>query len=147
MNKLFRKVDDIAKPHVENSVEGFKSVDIDDLSAQFTSKEKWGYWSNYKKIVVDGKEYAKIGDWFYTRHAVENMYPSGMGKMAGHTSNHPPVNISPKLVNEILDKNNIYTHRTYSKYHKTRAQHDLGDIRVITEENVVVTIMRKKRGK
>ena len=64
---------------------------------------KWGYWDDYEKIVVNDKVYAKVGDWLYTRHAIENLYPLGMGMAPGHTSNHPPLNLSPKFVNDILD--------------------------------------------
>lgn len=37
----------------------------------------WGRWNDYEHILVDGQEYAKIGERLYTKHAVERMQPSG----------------------------------------------------------------------
>ncbi|MCQ2534223.1 MAG: hypothetical protein MJ172_06620 [Clostridia bacterium] len=42
----------------------------------------WGTWDDYEHVVVNGsdgpREYARIGDRLYTRHAVERIQPSGM---------------------------------------------------------------------
>lgn len=83
----------------------------------------------------------------YTRHAIENLYPSKMGRAPGHTSNHDHLNLPPKFVNNIIDKNNIKTQCTYSSYHTNRVQHDSGNLRIITEDNIVVTVMRVKNEK
>lgn len=67
-----------------------------------------------------------------------------MGRAPGHTSNHDHLTVAPKFVNDVLDKNNIKTQRTYSPYHPNRIQHDSGNLRIITENNIVVTVMRIK---
>ena len=43
----------------------------------------WGIWSDYPKTVVAGKEYAKIGNRLYTKHAVDYFQPSGRRTVGG----------------------------------------------------------------
>ena len=38
----------------------------------------WDSWDGYDKVMVDGEEYAQVGDRLYTRRAVDRMPPSGM---------------------------------------------------------------------
>ena len=37
------------------------------------AKLLWGSWIDYPKVVVDGREYAKVGERLYSRHAVDRM--------------------------------------------------------------------------
>lgn len=37
----------------------------------------WNSWSNYEKVNINGRIYAKIGNRFYSRHAVDRMQLSG----------------------------------------------------------------------
>ncbi len=39
----------------------------------------WDFWSNLSKEVINGKLYAKIGEWLYTPHAINPMVPRGFG--------------------------------------------------------------------
>ena len=64
-----------------------------------------------------------------------------MGRAAGHTSMHDHINLAPKYVNDILSDRNVV--RTYSDKFPNRIQHDLGDIRIITEDNIVITVIHK----
>lgn len=48
---------------------GKHADDIAD-SAKKVSKIPWLKWSEYPKVSMNGKEYAKIGDFYYTEHAV-----------------------------------------------------------------------------
>ena len=43
----------------------------------------WGHWNDYPKVMVNGQEYAQVGNRLYTRHAVDRMQPSGM-RYSGH---------------------------------------------------------------
>ena len=38
----------------------------------------WGSWADYPKVNIGGKEYAEIGNRYYTEHAVERMTPHGL---------------------------------------------------------------------
>jgi RHS repeat-associated protein len=55
--------------------------------AMSSSKLLWGTWNDYPKVVVNGQEYAKIGDRLYSHHAVNRMQPSGhrYGAIPGST--------------------------------------------------------------
>ena len=53
--------------------------------AKFTSvlkpkmtKITWGMWSDLPKVTYKGKEYAKIGKYYYTQHAIEHMTPKNV---------------------------------------------------------------------
>jgi hypothetical protein len=37
----------------------------------------WGFWSDYPKANLNGREYAQIGERLYTEHAVKRFLPSG----------------------------------------------------------------------
>ena len=41
-------------------------------------KIPWNSWRGYKKVTVNGQEYAQVGNRLYTRHAVDRMQPSGL---------------------------------------------------------------------
>jgi len=41
------------------------------------SKLWWGFWKDYAKVKLNGREYAQIGTRLYTEHAVERFLPSG----------------------------------------------------------------------
>ena len=46
-------------------------------------KLPWDSWQNYRKVTVDGRQYAQIGHRLYSQHAVDRMQPSGLGSPAG----------------------------------------------------------------
>jgi hypothetical protein len=130
--------DNIIKPYTGPST-GYKSkVDVGDTK-QFSTTQSWGYWAQYEKIIIDGKEYAKVGDWLYTRHAVENLYPSKMGRAPGHTSNHDHLNLPPKYINDILSNKNT-RFKEVTKNGVNRRLFQSGDIEIVTEGNIVVTV-------
>ena len=155
VKKVFTKPD---TPHHKTYIDtGGHNVDGDshlggsaneftNTNAQFSKKGAWGHWSDYEKVAINGKEYAKIGDWLYTRHAVENLYPSKMGRAPGHTSNHDHLNLPPKFVNDIIsNKNSKFAE--VKKDGATRRIYDANDIRIITEGKVVITIYKNKINK
>ncbi len=104
------------------------------------SQSTWSNWEDVEKVIINNKEY---GNLLYTRHALENAYPASLGRVAGHTSNHPPVGIPPNFVQMIIES--PYT-KVYEKVKDGigRTIYETENIRVITENNIVVTISRKK---
>jgi hypothetical protein len=47
----------------------------DSVAPKGKGKIPWGSWSDYKKVEVDGQEYAQVGDRLYSEHAVNRMQP------------------------------------------------------------------------
>jgi RHS repeat-associated protein len=43
----------------------------------------WGAWDDYAKVVLDGEEFAQVGNRLFSRHAVDRMQPSGMRYRTG----------------------------------------------------------------
>ena len=41
---------------------------------------RWALWGDLPKVTRNGQTYAKIGDYLYTRHAIEHMYPKWYGR-------------------------------------------------------------------
>jgi hypothetical protein len=68
-----------------------------------TKKLPWGSWADYRKVMHEGKEYAKIGDRLYTEHAVSRMLPSSLGRYASSCANTKEgMSISPTFVEHII---------------------------------------------
>ncbi len=97
----------------------------------------WTSWQNYPKVVLDSKEYARIGDRLYTRHAVERMLPSGLGAPAGTIG--AGRSCAPTFVEEIIQNG---TKQVEFKEGIERMRHRLGIAEVITERNgeIVITV-------
>jgi len=43
----------------------------------------WTFWSHYPKVHIGIREYAVVGERFYTRHAIEGTLPSGRRTITG----------------------------------------------------------------
>ena len=101
---------------------------------------EWNSWQNYKKTIIDGKQYAQIGDRLYSQHAVDWMQPSGLGSPAGTVG--AGRNISPGLVEHTI-QNGTKTSSTVNGVERT--VHWSGDVGVVTESNgkIIVTILRR----
>ncbi len=107
----------------------------------------WGYWKDYPKVRIGTREYAKIGDRLYTRHAVEYFQPSGrrtignlptaQGEGGGFLSQGRGV--PPSYVEDAILRGAAH-HQLAGGVPRT--VHMLGDLEVVTEDNgrIVVTI-------
>lgn len=107
----------------------------------------WGYWNDYPKVRIGPREYAKIGNRLYTRHAVDYFQPSGRrtignvpvaeGEGGGFLSNGrgvPPIYVEEAILRGAT--------RVQFKDGVHRTVHTFGDLEVVTEDNgrIVVTI-------
>lgn len=99
-----------------------------------------GAWTNYPKILKDGKIYAQIGDRLYTEHAVNRMQPSGLGAPAGEKG--AGRNISPSIVDEVIRSGKSATSVVNGI---PRTVYWSGNVGVVTENSgrTVVTILRR----
>ncbi|CAN5126102.1 hypothetical protein BH09BAC3_BH09BAC3_27650 [soil metagenome] len=103
------------------------------------SKLFWGFWDDYAKVMYQGKEYAKIGGRFYTRHAVDRMAPSALGHAAGGEVGR---SIAPAFIEEAIQKG---TTTFQVENGVARTVHKLGTLEVVTEDGgkIVVTAITK----
>ncbi|MCT4565098.1 MAG: hypothetical protein N4A68_12410 [Maledivibacter sp.] len=117
------------------------------------SKQLWGKWSDYEKVTIDGREYAKIGDKYYTRHAVDRMQPSGM-RYSSTTDGRVGASriydvetidygrsISPTYVDDVLKNGTLIDTQTVDGV--VRQVWESGSVQVVTEGDIVITIMTK----
>ena len=109
----------------------------------------WGFWKDYPKVTLNGREYALIGSRLYTFHAVERFLPSGRrtianvpvaeGEGGGHMFHEKARSIAPAYIEDTIDRG--------SKVHiianqEARTLHTLGDVEVVTtrDDRIVITI-------
>lgn len=104
---------------------------------EITSSTHWGSWEDYKKVTLNGKEYAEVGSRLYTRHAVDYMQPSGLGRPA--SSEGPGRSFPPNLVEEVILHG---SKRVVIRDGVERTIHSSGTAEVITENGgqIVITI-------
>jgi hypothetical protein len=99
----------------------------------------WGFWDDYAKVVYKGKEYAKVGNRYFTRHAVDRMAPSALGKAAGGEAGR---SIAPAFIEDAIANGS----KTFQYQDGVvRTVHKLGTLEVVTEDagKIVVTAITK----
>jgi RHS repeat-associated protein len=102
-------------------------------------KVLWGSWNDYDHVTVDGNEYADVGGRLYTRHAVDRMQPSGLGKVAGGVQGR---SISPNFVNDVIEHPESVD-PVKGPLGQSRLSYVSGSVQVITENGIVVTIITR----
>jgi hypothetical protein len=95
-----------------------------------TARKGWGLWSDYDKVIVDGREYAQIGERLYTRHAIDNTLPKGLGGRSVSPANVEATIATGTISSEVRDG-------------ALRTTHTSGDVQVVTEQGgrIVVTVL------
>ena len=127
--------------------------------AKKSDKIFWGKWDDYDKVTVNGREYAKIGDYNYTQHAVDEfMNPSietnQTLRINPDTGKHSYVEhsrgVPPSYVNWVLTEGvELGTTKISAEYvdqatGALRRKFSSGTLEVIVEgDNLVVTIITK----
>jgi filamentous hemagglutinin len=109
----------------------------------------WGFWKDYPKVMLNGREYAQIGDRLYTEHAVERFLPSGRrtianlpvseGEGGGHMYHEKARSIPPFWVEEAIRHGSKAFTVVKSEL---RTTHTLGDLEVVTtrDDHIVITV-------
>lgn len=113
----------------------------------------WGFWSDYKKVKVGGKEYAQIGDYYYTKHVVDEFLNpsvetnwvkrvdpvSGKISYVEHSRGIPPVYINYILTEGVANG----TTKAVAEG-ANRVKYTSGSLSVVVENgNTVVTVFSK----
>src|SRR5947208_11786518 len=100
----------------------------------------WGYWQDYPKVPVGAREYPKIGDRLYTKHAVEYFQPSGRRTIAsvpsapgeGGGALSKGRGIPPAYVEEAILRG---AKRQQREKGVLRTVHSLGQLEVVIEQD------------
>ena len=120
-----------------------------DLIAAMPSNLWWGFWKDYPKVTLKGREYAQIGDRLYTEHAVERFLPSGRRTIAnipvadreggGHMFHEKARSIAPAWVEEAIQRGRKEFIVVGTE---PRTIHVLGDLEVVTTRDgqIVITV-------
>lgn len=109
------------------------------LAANGGSKIPWTSWQNYPKVTQGGREYAQVGDRLYARHAVDRMQPSGLGAPAGAPG--PGRSISPNYIEDVLTNSRGVPVKGPNG--EPRLSFTSGTVQVITEDNIVITVITR----
>ena len=107
----------------------------------------WGKWSDYTKVRINGKEYAKIGKFHYTKHAVDEfMNPSiqtNLVKGVEHSRGIPPSYVNWVLTTGV-ENGTTKIGKPYYRNGAQRVKYSNGSLEIIVEAgNIVVTIIPK----
>jgi hypothetical protein len=109
------------------------------VAAEGGERLPWTSWQNYPKVTQAGREYARIGDRLYTRHAVDRLQPSGLGAPAGATG--AGRSISPNFVEDVLTSTRGVPVKGPAG--EARMSFTSGTAQVITENDIVITVITR----
>ncbi|HKW99934.1 MAG TPA: hypothetical protein VJN43_19495 [Bryobacteraceae bacterium] len=109
----------------------------------------WGFWDDYPKVTLNGREYAKIGERLYTQHAVERFLPSGRRTISnlpvahreggGFTYHEKARSIAPYYVEDTIQHGS----KTWTiEEGELRTVHRSPDLEIVTtrDDKIVITI-------
>jgi hypothetical protein len=109
----------------------------------------WGFWRDYPKVTIDVKEYAQVGDWLYTMHAVERCLRSGRrtigdvpkawGEGGGHMFHEKARGVPLYWVEEVIK---IGAKSDTVVNQELRTIHTYGELKVVTTRDgrIVITV-------
>jgi hypothetical protein len=91
----------------------------------------WGFWDDYAKVTVNGREYAQVGNRLYTHHAVDRMTPSAFGTAAGaKVGDGAGRSVSPNFIEDVITTG---TRTDVQVNGVTRSIDTSGSVEVVTE--------------
>lgn len=101
----------------------------------------WGRWEDYDKVMRDGQEYVKLGDFYYSHHAVDEFTPAYIKSNRINGVEHSR-GISPTYVNYMITEG-VTEGVTLVKPAKYGCMsYTNGIFEIIMDGDVVVTIKR-----
>ena len=106
----------------------------------------WLSWRQYPKVTFEGKEYVKIGDRLYTRHAIERTYPRALGKAAYINEGR---SIAPQFIEEVINSPLTKRKPALGPNKEPRTVFYNGNLKVVTEQSkgkeIVISVVPEKR--
>jgi len=134
-------------PYADGTIPNILSTPILDTDPQDnifmnergSDKLLWSSWKDYPKVMINDREYAKIGHRYYPQHAVDRMQPSSLGAPAGSIG--AGRNITPNIVEEVIKSGTVETSVVGDI---CREVYTKGNVSVVTENNseIIVTVLR-----
>ena len=133
--------------------EGSASPSAEGLGASTTSNARiiateaagtripWNSYADYPKVTINGREYANVGGRPYTQHAVDRLQPSGLGAPAGASG--PGRSIAPGYVDDVLTGSQTVRKPVVGPNGEARVSHVSGSVEVITEGDIVITVITR----
>lgn len=117
----------------------FVAKNADEVSAM--KYLPWGAWDDYDKVMRDGHEYVKLGDFYYSHHAVDEFTPAYIKSNRINGVEHSR-GISPTYINYIISEG-VSEGVTLVKQAKNGCtSYTNGIFEIIMDGDVVVTIKR-----
>ena len=98
---------------------------------------KWGTWRELPKVTRGGRVYANINGRLYTEHAIQRMVPKSFGNAPGGLAGR---GVPSMVVEEVIQHGRIGGIRVVGS--TTRVSKILGDVEVILENGIVISIIR-----
>lgn len=130
-----------------DEIDNLKYIDNISKTAKKVDNIPWGKWSDYAKKKIDGKEYAKIGNFYYTKHSVDSfLNPSIQTNQIAkveHSRGIPPSYVNWVLTEGIANGTTSAS-KPYVKNGAKRVKYTNGSLEVVVESgNIVVSIFSK----
>ncbi len=116
---------------------GVRAADTAGETLQSLSRIPWRSWAESEKVIIAGREYAKVGERLYARHAVERTLPSNLGRAAGMTGEEGGRSFPPAFVEDVIQRG---SQTRAVKDGVERTIHTLGDAQVVTEQGGRIVI-------
>lgn len=101
----------------------------------------WNSYADYPKVTINGREYANVGGRPYTQHAVDRLQPSGLSTPAGASG--PGRSIAPAYVDDVLTGSQTVRKPVFGPNGEARVSHVSGSVEVITEGDIVITVITR----
>ena len=98
---------------------------------------KWASWDLMPKVNRGGRVYANIDGRLYTQHAIERMSPRALGNAPGGIAGR---GVPPSVVENVIQHGSLGSIGVSGS--TTRVSKTLGNVEVILEQGIVVTVIR-----
>jgi len=110
------------------------------IIAGVEEETKWGFWADFKnKITINDREYVKINDRLYTRHAIDRMAPKRYGEsfITGIKGRDIPISV----VEDVISRGPVT--KIELKEDIERITRTIDKVSVILENDIVITVLIK----
>lgn len=122
VDKLVVLVDKKGTHSLSGKLNNATDIEVREAFEMVTSEEtKWLLWSQYAKKVINGEEFAIVGNKYFSKSAVESMVPSGLGG-AG---------IPPSAIEDVIANGDSFIIGTQKRFDKNA-------VFVLTENNASI---------
>ena len=137
----YRKQAQIDSAAKDGIMEAESPVNRENFNSNETQSIPWSSWKNYPKIIKNGRQYAKVGDRLYSKHAVDRMQPSGnrFGPYIYQDGDVYGRSVAPQFVEDVIQSTQPVLQKNGNLAYIS------GNIKIIiNQEGAVVTIVTFK---